>query len=196
MTTSIAGTPSITGSQPSPNLDQLAPSTGNADLNGGPNSANQAPSSISITFSQFLHGLNPLHHVPILGTLYREATGEKIPAPMQVLGGGILGGPIGMLSAALGGMLHEIISMPADTSRPPAPAGMAATGSDQGVQPVSPGTLQPGAYTTLATTIPDWLGTRGGTTPGNGPDTPPTPAMVQFAAQEYQRAVWVEKGIA
>lgn len=189
MTSSIAVPP------PTPSWDQIAPSTGNSDLNGGPNSANQAPKVISISFAEFLHGLNPLHHVPILGTLYRAATGDKIPAPMQVLGAGIMGGPVGMLTAALGGMLQEILSMPADTSRPAAPAGMTATGSEQGVQPTSPGELPPGAYTTLATTVPEWLGTHVIGKPGPGPDAAPTPEALRFAAQEYQRAAWVEKGL-
>ncbi len=186
-------------------LDKLAPSTGNADLNGGPNSDNQAPSEISISFSEFLHGLNPLQHLPVLGSFYRAATGDRIPAPMQVLGAGIPGGPVGMMGAALGGMLMEIMTMNADTSRPAAPAGMTATGSDAGVQPVSPGELAPGAYTSLATSAPEWLGARSfAVRPGNGPDTAPDTlpstgpdnGTVQYAAQEYQRAAWVERGLA
>lgn len=174
-------------------LDQLAPSTGNADLAGGPNSANQAPRALPVTFSEFLHGLNPLHHLPGVGIIYRAVTGETIPAPMQIAGAGILGGPIGMLGSAMFGMLQQILNMPADTSRPAAPAGMAATGSEQGMQPVSPGELAPGAYTSLATTQPEWLGTRSfGGTPTDTPDA----ATRLAGASEYQRAAWLERGLA
>lgn len=174
-------------------LDQLAPSTGNADLRGGPNSANQMPQPMALSFSQFLHGLNPVQHLPVIGTIYRAVTGDTIPAPMQVAGAGIFGGPMGMMGAALFGMLREVMTMPADTSRPAAPAGMAATGSEQGMQPVSPGELAPGAYTSLATTQPEWLGTRNfGTSPADFAND----ATRIAAAQEYQRAAWVEKGLA
>lgn len=58
------------------------------------------PIMANITFDEFLRGLNPLHHIPVVGTIYRAATGETIPAPMRVLGGAAFGGVPGMLMTA------------------------------------------------------------------------------------------------
>jgi hypothetical protein len=63
--------------------------------------------AIEISFAEFLAALNPLHHLPVIGTIYREATGERIPPMLRVIGGGLFGGPIGMLSAAVMAALDE-----------------------------------------------------------------------------------------
>jgi hypothetical protein len=65
------------------------------------------PTPGEITFDQVLAGLNPLHHLPVLGTFYREATGERIAPVMQVLGGALFGGPLGMLSSAVMAALDQ-----------------------------------------------------------------------------------------
>ncbi len=67
----------------------------------------------SITFGEFLAGLNPLHHLPVIGTIYREATGERIVPAMRVLGGALLGGPVGMLSSAVMAAIDEFRAAPA-----------------------------------------------------------------------------------
>jgi hypothetical protein len=66
-----------------------------------------APIPGEISFGEFLAGLNPLHHLPVIGTIYREVTGERIAPVMQVLGGGLFGGPLGMLSSAVMAALDE-----------------------------------------------------------------------------------------
>jgi len=55
-----------------------------------------------MTFDQFLQGLNPLHHLPGVGTIYRAVTGAEIHPVMRVLGGAAFGGPVGMILAAIG----------------------------------------------------------------------------------------------
>lgn len=75
------------------------------------------PPEIEISFQEFLAGLNPLHHLPIIGTIYREVTGETIPPVMRVLGGGLFGGPAGMLSAAVMAAIDEFRNAPAETWR-------------------------------------------------------------------------------
>jgi hypothetical protein len=65
------------------------------------------PPEIEISFGEFLRALNPLHHLPVIGTIYRAATGETIPPVLRVLGGGVFGGPVGMLSAAVMAALDE-----------------------------------------------------------------------------------------
>ena len=124
---------------------------------GPPVKPEAAPHPIHVTFGQVLSALNPLQHVPLVGRIYRAATGDDIPTSLKILGAGLFGGPLGILGAAVGEMLTTIIAMGPDTSRPPAPAGMSVTGSQAGMQPVSPGTLGKGEYLTLATTQPEWL---------------------------------------
>src|SRR4051812_34341686 len=91
---------------------------------------NSLPVRLDVSTADVLKGLNPLHHVPVLGTMYRLATGETIPMPMRVLGAGITGGGLGMIGAAFMGLIEELIRMGPDTSRPAAPSGLAQTGSE------------------------------------------------------------------
>lgn len=149
------------------------------------------PQPLNVTGQDVLRGLNPLQHVPVVGMIYRAATGEQIPSPMRVLGAGILGGPLGMLGAAFMGLLEELIRMGPDTSRPPVPVGMSETGSQSGVEPVTPGTTSNGAYTTLATVAPEYL--------TNSPDIQVAQtgaAAYQSVMTEYQRSQMLEKGLA
>jgi hypothetical protein len=151
------------------------------------------PTPITITHDQFVRGLNPLHHLPVVGMIYRAVTGETIPAPMRVLGAGLIGGPLGALGAGFMGILEAIVSMKPDLSRPSVPAGMSETGSEAAMQPVTPGTLEPGAYTTLATATPEWLAgptMLAAAEPGRGA------AAYQQASAEWQRSMMLEKGMA
>jgi hypothetical protein len=70
---------------------------------------------------------------------------------------------------------------------------MSQTGSEQGVEPVTPGTLGKDAYLTLATTTPEFL--------DSGPNVALTQqqqagaAAYQQASMEWQRSQSFEKGI-
>ncbi len=148
------------------------------------------PVPLNVTRADFMHGLNPLQHLPVVGMIYRAATGEQIPSTMRVAGAGILGGPLGMLGAAFMGLLEELIRMGPDTSRPPTPVGMSQTGSEAGMEAVTPGTLTNGAYTTLATVTPEFL--------LNSPDimlAQNATSAYQSASTEYQRSQMLEKGL-
>ena len=69
----------------------------------GPDEAIPIPGEI--TFDEVMQGLNPLHHLPGVGMIYRLVTGEEIHPVMRVLGAGITGGPLGM---ALAGVMSAI----------------------------------------------------------------------------------------
>ena len=151
------------------------------------------PQPIDVPFSDVVKALNPLQHVPVVGTIYRAVTGDTIPTPLRILGAGIFGGPIGILGAAVVSLVSELITMGPDLSRPSAPAGMSATGSQAPMSPVTPGSLKPGEYTTLATTTPEFLQNptqfaAGGAQRGH--------AAYQSASQEWQRTQFLEKGLA
>ena len=151
------------------------------------------PQPLDVPFSDVLKSLNPLQHVPGVGTIYRAATGDTIPAPLRILGAGIFGGPIGILGAAVMSIVGALFTMEPDLSRPSAPAGMSATGSEAAMTPVTPGTMKPGEYTTLATATPEFLQSPtqfagGGAQRGH--------AAYQLASQEWLRSQAFEKGLA
>ena len=131
------------------------------------------PGAAVFSVDEAKHALNPLQHLPVVGMLYRQATGETLPAPLSIMGsvamGAIFGGPIGILGSIAFNLAEELFRMGPDTSRPAVPEGMEAAGAEAGIRPISPGSItQPGGYTTLATVLPDFLG--GGATQQAGPD--------------------------
>jgi hypothetical protein len=50
------------------------------------------------TFFDFLDVINPLQHLPIVSTLYRDLTGDTIDPGAKMAGGTLFGGPIGLVS--------------------------------------------------------------------------------------------------
>ncbi len=60
-----------------------------------PNSKLNLWAGESFEFADLLDFVNPLQHLPGISYLYRELTGDKIGALARVVGGGILGGPVG-----------------------------------------------------------------------------------------------------
>lgn len=151
------------------------------------------PQPLDVPFGDVLKSLNPLHHVPGAGTIYRAATGETIPAPLRILGAGIFGGPIGILGAAVMSFVGALFTMEPDVSRPSAPAGMLATGSEAAMTPVTPGTMKPGEYTTLATATPEFLQSPTQFAAGSARRGH---AAYQLASQEWLRSQTLEKGLA
>ena len=149
------------------------------------------PVAISVSHEEAMQGLNPLQHVPVLGTIYRAATGQNIPTTMRVAGAALVGGPLGAIGAGFMSLVEALFQMGPDNSRPSVPAGMSETGSEAGVQPVTPGSLSGTAYVSLATTTPDFL--------RSTPDTALAQngaAAYQTAETEWQRSQMVEKGLA
>ena len=43
--------------------------------------------------------LNPLQHIPFVSTLYRELSGDTISTASKIVGGALMGGPIGLVAA-------------------------------------------------------------------------------------------------
>ncbi len=73
-------------------------------LDGGPALDNDQAIPIpggSLTFDDVLRGLNPLHHVPVVGMMYRAATGTEIHPLMRVAGAAVFGGPVGIALAGV-----------------------------------------------------------------------------------------------
>jgi len=47
------------------------------------------------SFKDVLDVINPLQHIPVVGTIYRKITGDDISSSARIIGGTLFGGPIG-----------------------------------------------------------------------------------------------------
>jgi hypothetical protein len=59
------------------------------------------------TFDDFLDIINPLQHIPVISTLYRELSGDQIAHMPRIFGGALFGGPIGAGAAVVNAALHQ-----------------------------------------------------------------------------------------
>ena len=53
----------------------------------------------SFGFADLLDVINPLQHIPVISTLYRELTGDTISDTARMAGGAVWGGPAGVIGA-------------------------------------------------------------------------------------------------
>jgi len=60
------------------------------------------------TFGDFLDIINPLQHIPIISTLYRELTGDEISPHARIMGDTLFGGPMGFVSSIAGVLYEEV----------------------------------------------------------------------------------------
>jgi len=61
----------------------------------------------TLGFDDLLDLVNPLQHIPVISTLYRAVTGDKIQAPVQVAGGALFGGPVGFVAALANAFIDD-----------------------------------------------------------------------------------------
>jgi hypothetical protein len=96
-----------------PGMSQLSPALGTMKMLGllqtqaqaqaqtqtdAPPAAAPAKSS-GFSFHDFLSIINPLQHLPIIGTLYRAITGDKIGIPEKIAGDTLYGGLLGAVTS-------------------------------------------------------------------------------------------------
>ncbi len=69
----------------------------------------QAASSddAGLTFDEFLDIINPLHHIPVVSTVYRAITGDQISPESRFFGGMLFGGPGGAIAAGIASLFEE-----------------------------------------------------------------------------------------
>ena len=60
------------------------------------------------SFGDILDLINPLQHIPIIGTIYRAITGDQISTGSSILGGGLFGGIIGAGIAVVNAVIEEV----------------------------------------------------------------------------------------
>lgn len=58
-------------------------------------------------FGDLVDMVNPLHHIPLVGTIYREVTGDEIKPIGKIIGGGIFGGGVGAASGLVNVIIEE-----------------------------------------------------------------------------------------
>jgi hypothetical protein len=61
--------------------------------------ATKKHTGFELSFDNLLDIVNPLQHLPVIGTLYRAITGDKIAAPEKIAGGALFGGLWGLVSS-------------------------------------------------------------------------------------------------
>lgn len=82
--------------------------------NGRPAHESEKPDE-EFTFDDFLDVINPLHHIPIVSTIYRAISGDEITPHARAIGGGLFGGPIGMIAAGVSLAVEEAAGASAST---------------------------------------------------------------------------------
>lgn len=90
-------------------------------------------------FGDLIDMVNPLQHIPIVGHLYREATGDHIKPISQILGGAVFGGPLG----AAGGLVNAIVRE--ETGKDITGNAMALAQDDEQIEWLKPPPAQPAA---------------------------------------------------
>ncbi len=60
------------------------------------------------TFGDLVDMLNPLHHIPIIGAIYRKITGDEIAPAARIAGGALFAGPIGAVWSVVSVAIERI----------------------------------------------------------------------------------------
>lgn len=79
-------------------------------LNNNLSAAKDAKTTVtppSLSFGEILDIINPLHHLPIVGGIYRQMTGDTISPVARIAGGALFGGPIGAVAALANAAIQE-----------------------------------------------------------------------------------------
>jgi hypothetical protein len=71
------------------------------------NTSTDSASEQSFSFSDFLSIINPLQHIPVVGSIYRAITGDTIKPAARVIGGMLFGGPAGLVTSAFNAMVEQ-----------------------------------------------------------------------------------------
>lgn len=100
-----------------------------------------------VSFWDFLDVINPLQHIPIVSTIYREITGDTIKPIARLAGGALFGGIVGAGMAAVSAAAEGIMGLDDDETmlsflfgndgddRPPVVAGAEVTQQALGAAP-------------------------------------------------------------
>ncbi len=88
-----------------------------------------------MSFWDFLDIINPLQHIPIVSTVYREITGDTIQPSMRVMGDILYGGVIGGMASIANAVIEQ------STGKDVGDTVMASLGFGGGDHPATPGAV-------------------------------------------------------
>ena len=87
------------------NIDKSSHSTMALSLSdSGMHKAGKAP---TLSFGEVLDVINPLHHLPVVGSVYRSLSGDEISSVARIAGGTLYGGPLGGISSLVSAAIEE-----------------------------------------------------------------------------------------
>lgn len=146
-----------------------------------------------LSFRDVLDLVNPLHHIPVVGNVYRELTGDTLAPGIRVAGGALFGGPLGAALSVAGLAIDRAREAPA-TDAP----GPAAGTIDSAVADGETASVPRGGWLLAALSTPAAPAQSAGPAPASGlaglrRDEPATPALssrVPDAARE-RRGGWL-----
>lgn len=65
------------------------------------------PAEEDYSFGDVIDMINPLHHLPVIGMMYRKFTGDTIKPFASIIGGTIFGGPVGAVSSTVNAIVKD-----------------------------------------------------------------------------------------
>jgi len=101
-------TGSETGGVPKPASTQLLALTPSETKSEGEGAGFQPFGEDGLGFFDFLDIINPLQHLPFVGPMYREWTGDELAAAPRMMGSTLYFGPIGLVGSAIDVVLEEL----------------------------------------------------------------------------------------
>ncbi len=72
-------------------------------------------------FRDVLDLINPIQHIPIIGNIYRNLTGDVAAPAIRIAGGALFGGPLGAAFAVANVVLKQLVHPDPDTGSLAAP---------------------------------------------------------------------------
>lgn len=104
-----------------------------SDRTGPAEPAPQRLSLDDVSFGEVVRAMNPLQYLPVIGTIYRVATGDAAPSAMRVavsaVMGVVTGGPIGLLGSIIGSLAEQVFHIEGHVREALAPASPPTAGT-------------------------------------------------------------------
>jgi len=136
-------------------------------------------SNPTFTFADLVDTVNPLQHIPVVATAYRELTGDDMSPQARMAGGGLYGGPVGFVVSMIDSAVDMVTG---DDIGGHLFAGL--FGPDKPVETASTQAPQTAATLTTASLATE---TRPAKAPAPVPAKPskPAPAMPQMSPETF-----------
>lgn len=113
MAMNISSLPSVTAPIPSP-TDEENPTPETRSMSFSELWSELWAEEKGISFFDLIDIINPLQHIPVISTIYRSLTGDRIGLAPRLIGGALFAGPFGLANAVVTATIeHETGKTPA-----------------------------------------------------------------------------------